>query len=89
MANKEKKDEVPKKQTEEEIIASYKMVKGDYRLKVRVYEANDLIPAKYSKLFYFFFIFFNLLFLNLKCSRIRKNQYFFKKSRCCRSISEN
>ena len=26
------------------------MVKGDYRVKVRVYEANDLIPAKYPKM---------------------------------------
>lgn len=50
----QKKDGGSKKMTEQEIIASYKMVKGDYRLKVRVYEANDLIPAKYSffKIFY-------------------------------------
>lgn len=53
----EKKEGGSKKMTEQEIIASYKMVKGDYRLKVRIYEANDLIPAKYSFFLKFFFIY--------------------------------
>jgi hypothetical protein len=39
-------DEKPVKLTEAQIIAGYKMIKGDYRVKVRVYEASDLIPAK-------------------------------------------
>lgn len=39
-------EEKPVKLTEAQIISSYKMIKGDYRLKVRAYEASDLIPAK-------------------------------------------
>lgn len=39
-------DEKAVKLTETEIISGYKMIKGDYRLKVRAYEASDLIPAK-------------------------------------------
>lgn len=45
-AKEKAKDEPPKKLTEQDIINSYKMIKGDYRIKVRIYEANDLIPAK-------------------------------------------
>ena len=33
-----------KKLTDEEIIKSYKMEEGDYRIKVVVLEANDLMP---------------------------------------------